>query len=91
MKPYQLLFAPALAAVALGMAAPSPAVGPAVGPAGGPAPGVPIPAMPIPPMGTSGVGDALPAPEFSDFLQTEAKSFEDYKGRAVLIEFFEYW
>lgn len=37
------------------------------------------------------VGAALPAPEFDELKQTTAKSFEDFTGRVVLIEFFEYW
>ena len=36
-------------------------------------------------------GGQLPPMELSDFAQTKAKSFDDYAGRAVLIEFFAYW
>ncbi len=36
-------------------------------------------------------GDKLPTPELEGFSQTDAESYEDYVGRAVLIEFFEYW
>ena len=38
-----------------------------------------------------GVGTKLPAVELEDFTQTPARSFEDYLGRAVLIEFFAFW
>lgn len=38
-----------------------------------------------------GVGSKLPEVELEGFSQTPAKSFEDYTGRAVLIEFFAYW
>lgn len=40
---------------------------------------------------TTRSADRLPTPELESFRQTEATSFEDYAGRAVLIEFFEYW
>ena len=36
-------------------------------------------------------GGQLPQVELSDFGQTKAKSFDDFAGRAVLIEFFAYW
>ena len=36
-------------------------------------------------------GGQLPPVELEGFAQTKAKSFEDYAGRAVLIEFFAYW
>lgn len=36
-------------------------------------------------------GDKLPTPELEGFSQTGAESYDDYTGRAVLIEFFEYW
>ena len=36
-------------------------------------------------------GKPLPASELVDFSQTAAKSFDDYAGRLVLIEFFAYW
>ncbi len=35
--------------------------------------------------------DRLPKPALETFRQTEATTFEDYAGRAVLIEFFEHW
>ena len=37
------------------------------------------------------VGQSLPPVELEDFAQTPAKSFDDFLGRAVLIEFFAYW
>ncbi|QDV05263.1 hypothetical protein Poly30_07590 [Planctomycetes bacterium Poly30] len=37
------------------------------------------------------VGDPLPRPGFDELKQTAAKSFEDFTGRVLLIEFFEYW
>lgn len=36
-------------------------------------------------------GDSLPPVALEDFGQTKAKTFEDFSGRAVLIEFFAYW
>lgn len=36
-------------------------------------------------------GSRLPELELSDFGQTKAKSFEDFAGRTILIEFFAYW
>ena len=36
-------------------------------------------------------GGQLPTVELEGFAQTKAKSFDDYAGRAVLIEFFAYW
>ena len=50
-----------------------------------------LPLLAAPSLALGGVGDPLPTPEFEDFQQTEAKSFDDFVGRAVLIEFFEYW
>ena len=38
-----------------------------------------------------GVGSKMPAVQLEGFAQTGAKSFDDYMGRAVLIEFFAYW
>jgi len=38
-----------------------------------------------------GVGSKLPAVELEGFSQTPAKSFDDFLGRGVLIEFFAYW
>ena len=37
------------------------------------------------------VGTSLPVIELEDFTQTPARSFDDFVGRAVLIEFFAYW
>ncbi len=38
------------------------------------------------------VGMRLPAKvELEQFTQTKATSFEDYHGRALLIEFFAFW
>jgi hypothetical protein len=37
------------------------------------------------------VGQVLDDVELEDFGLTAARSFEDYQGRAVLIEFFAYW
>jgi hypothetical protein len=37
------------------------------------------------------VGSKLGPVELVDFAQTEAGSFDDFLGRAVLIEFFAYW
>lgn len=36
-------------------------------------------------------GGQLPPIELEGFAQTKAKSFDDFTGRAVLIEFFAYW
>ena len=36
-------------------------------------------------------GGQLPPVEAEGFAQTKAKSFDDFAGRAVLIEFFAYW
>ena len=38
-----------------------------------------------------GVGSSLPEIELEGYTQTEAKSYDDLLGRAVLIEFFAYW
>ena len=38
-----------------------------------------------------GVGSKLPVVELEEFTQTQAKTFDDYLGRAVLIEFFAFW
>lgn len=38
-----------------------------------------------------GVGSKMPEVELEDYSQTPAKSFDDFMGRAVLIEFFAYW
>jgi hypothetical protein len=37
------------------------------------------------------VGKSLPLVELEGYSQTKAKSFDDFLGRAVLIEFFAYW
>jgi len=37
------------------------------------------------------VGGPLPTPVLEGFAQTKATSFDDFLGRAVLIEFFAYW
>ncbi len=37
------------------------------------------------------VGSSIGTLELSDFAQTEAKSYDDFVGRAVLLEFFAYW
>ncbi len=38
-----------------------------------------------------GVGSSLPPVELEGFTQTKASSFDDFLGRAVLLEFFAYW
>jgi hypothetical protein len=43
------------------------------------------------PAGAQGVGSKLPVVELEEFTQTPAESFDDYMGRAVLIEFFAFW
>lgn len=45
----------------------------------------------IAPAAAQGVGTPLPEIELEGFSQTGAKSFDDFFGRAVLIEFFAYW
>lgn len=40
---------------------------------------------------SSQAGGQLPPVELEGFAQTKAQSFDDYAGRAVLIEFFAYW
>ena len=37
------------------------------------------------------VGTNVGGFELSDFAQTEAKTFDDFVGRAVRFEFFAYW
>lgn len=37
------------------------------------------------------VGAPLPTPALEGLSQTQAKSFDEFLGRAVLIEFFAYW
>ena len=42
--------------------------------------------------GAQSVGKQVPSSvELEDFSQTEARSYGDLFGRAVLIEFFAYW
>ncbi len=36
-------------------------------------------------------GGQLPPVEVEGFAHTKARSFDDFAGRAVLIEFFAYW
>lgn len=36
-------------------------------------------------------GRQLTEIELADFAQTKAKSFADYSGRTVLLEFFAFW
>lgn len=38
-----------------------------------------------------GIGSRLSGVELEGYSQTKADSFEDFQGRAVLIEFFAYW
>ena len=38
-----------------------------------------------------GVGSKLPAVQLEGLAQTGAKSFDEFMGRAVLLEFFAYW
>lgn len=38
-----------------------------------------------------GVGSRMPEVGLEGYSQTKADSFEDFQGRAVLIEFFAYW
>ena len=38
-----------------------------------------------------GIGSKLPEIELEGFANTPAKSFDDFMGRAVLIEFFAFW
>lgn len=48
-------------------------------------------AMTTTPIRAQGVGSKVPAIELEDFSQTAAKSFDEFQGRAVLIEFFAFW
>ena len=43
------------------------------------------------PAAAQGVGSTIPEIELDGYNQTEAKSFDDFFGRGVLIEFFAYW
>ena len=38
-----------------------------------------------------GVGSAVPKLELEGFGLTKAQTYEDYYGRAVLLEFFAFW
>ena len=38
-----------------------------------------------------GVGSKMPVVELEGYTNTPAKSYDDFLGRAVLIEFFAYW
>lgn len=38
-----------------------------------------------------GIGDRLPAITLEGFGNTPAKAFDDFAGRAILLEFFAYW
>lgn len=48
-------------------------------------------ALAVPADAQLGVGDRLPAIALEDFANTSAKTFKDFAGRAVLLEFFAYW
>lgn len=37
------------------------------------------------------VGSRVSSLEIADLAQTEASSYDDFVGRAILIEFFAYW
>ena len=43
------------------------------------------------PVQAQAIGSTLVADELEGFSQTEASSFDDLFGRAVLVEFFAYW
>jgi hypothetical protein len=43
------------------------------------------------PAAAQGVGSSIPEIQLEGYSQTGAKSFDDFFGRAVLIEFFAYW
>jgi hypothetical protein len=38
-----------------------------------------------------GIGSRLPVVELEGYTNTAAKSFDEFMGRAVLIEFFAFW
>ena len=44
-----------------------------------------------PPAAAQAPGTPLPPVELEELTQTGAESFDDFLGRAVLIEFFAYW
>lgn len=49
-------------------------------------------ALALAPVATAqSVGKVLSDVSLEGFSQTEARSFDDFLGRAVLIEFFAYW
>ena len=43
------------------------------------------------PAGSARAGGTLPAASLEDFGQTKAKTFDDFAGRAVLMEYFAFW
>lgn len=43
------------------------------------------------PSHAQGVGSTVPKLELEGFAQTKAAAFDDYYGRAVLLEFFAFW
>lgn len=43
------------------------------------------------PLRADHTGSPLPAVDLDGLAQTKAKSFDDFAGRAVLIEFFAFW
>lgn len=43
------------------------------------------------PSAAQGIGSRLPKIQLEGYSQSAAKSFDDFFGRAVLIEFFAYW
>ena len=43
------------------------------------------------PAGSARAGGTVPAASLDDFAQTKAKSFDDFAGRAVLMEYFAFW
>ncbi len=50
-----------------------------------------IGALAVPADAQLSVGDRMPAVVLEDFANTTAKAFEDFAGRAILLEFFAYW
>lgn len=48
-------------------------------------------ALAVPADAQLGVGDRLPTIVLEDFGNTPAKAFDDFAGRAILLEFFAYW
>lgn len=43
------------------------------------------------PASSQGIGTTIPAIELEGLSQTGAKSFDEFTGRTVLLEFFAYW